>query len=130
MQDYSDFHHVVQDMMGDFGTPGLLLRPREAEYDPDTGTAEAGVDELPITCILMDLTLQSNGAGTREKTLIRDGDKVLYVQPADGLGTVLAAVDSATDKVVVGGVTYDVVTTKSLDPTASDPILFELYVRR
>jgi hypothetical protein len=138
MQDFSDFIGLVNDMMDEFGTVGTLVVNLEGDgYDPATGTTNSVTADIPIKCIIMDLTLQSNGAGTRDKTLIQDGDKVLYVRPSDELLPILMpdgilAVDSSDDKVVVGGHTYDVVTTKVLDPTASGtkPIMFELYIRR
>lgn len=136
--DFSDFFAMVNDMMDDFGSQGILVtKLANGEYDPATSTNNVITADIAITCILMDMTLQSNGAGTRDKTLIRDGDKVLYVRPSDELLPILMPngileVDSADDRVVVGGFTYDIVTTKIIDPTASNtrPLLFELYLRR
>jgi len=138
MQDFSDFIGMVNDMMDDFGSQGVLITQLSTgDYNPATGTNVVTNSEIPITCILMDLTLQSNGAGTKDKTLIQDGDKVLYVRPSTELLPILMPngileVDSADDKVIVGGFTYDIVTTKIIDPTASNttPLLFELYLRR
>lgn len=138
MQDFSDFIGLVNDMMDEFGSTGILLTQLDAgEYDPATGTANVITGEIPIRCIFMDLTLQSNGSGTRDRTLIQDGDKVLYVSPSAALIPALMPngvleVDSSDDKVVVGGYTYSVVTSKVIDPTASgtNPIMFELYLRR
>jgi hypothetical protein len=138
MQDFSDFIGLVNSMMDDFGTSGVLVTTlKSGEYDPATGTATNLSGEIPFRCILMDLSLQSNGAGTRDRSLIRDGDKVLYVRPSDVLLPLLMPdgileFDSADDKVIVGGVTYGVVTSKVIDPTATwqKPIMFELYIRR
>lgn len=138
MQDFSDLIGLVDSMMDEFGLTATLVTTLDGgDYDPTTGTITPIVENIPIRCILMDLTLQSNGAGTRDKTLIQDGDKILYVRPSDTLLPILMpngilAIDSADDKVIVGGYTYDVVTTKTLDPTASGtaPIMFELYIRR
>lgn len=138
MQDFSDFIDAINEMMDDFGTTGMLVTQLDAgEYDPETGMNTVITGEIPIRCILMDLTLQSNGAGTRDKTLIQDGDKVLYVRPSDTLLPILMPngileFDSSDDKIKVGGVTYGVVTAKVLDPMATGtlPIMFELYLRR
>ena len=138
MQDFSDFIGAINEMMDDFGTSGFLITQLGAgEYNPATSTTEVITGEIPIRCILMDLTLQSNGAGTRDKTLIQDGDKILYVRPSDELLPLLMPngileIDSSDDRVRVGGLVYDVVRTKVVDPSATGtkPIMFELYLRR
>jgi hypothetical protein len=138
MQGFSDFIELVNSMMAEFGTTGVLVTHlADGEYDPATGTSAAITGDIPIKCILMDLTLQSNGASTRDGTLIRDGDKVLYVRPSDVLIPILMPngileIDSADDRVVVGGVSYRIVTSKVIDPSATgqNPIMFELYVRQ
>lgn len=128
MQDFSDFHEMVREMMKDFGTQGTLVSRTGGDYDPATGEVSVSDTETSITCILMDMTLQSNGSGTKDKTLIQDGDKVLYVEPSPNV----QSIDSTSDKVVVGGITYDIVTMKMIDPTAtnSSPLLYELYLRK
>lgn len=138
MERFSDFIGLVNSMMDDFGTTGVLTTHlADGEYDPATGTAAAITGDIPIRCIIMDLTLQSNGAATRDKTLIRDGDKVLYVRPSDVLLPLLMPngileIDSSDDRVVVGGISYRIVTTKIIDPSATgqNPVMFELYIRQ
>lgn len=138
MQDFSDFISTVNMMMDEFGTTGTLVTQLSTgEYDPATSTNTVVRGEIPIRCILMDLTLQSNGAGTKEKTLIQNGDKVLYVRPSDELLPILMPngileIDSSDDNVIVGGQSYGVVTAKVIDPSATGlkPVMFELYIRR
>jgi hypothetical protein len=138
MQDFSDLIGTVDAMIVDFGLDAMLVAQVDTgEYDPATATNTVVITEIPIRAILMELTLQSNGQGTRDKTLIMDGDKVLYTRPS---GAAIAAlmpngvitVDSTDDRVIAGGVKYKVVTTKVVDPTGSgaNPIMFELYLRR
>lgn len=138
MQDFSDFAGLVSSMMDEFGGNATFITQIDTgEYNPATGTNTVVTSEIPIRAILMDLTLQSNGQGTKDKTLIQDGDKVLYVRPTDYLLPILMpdgvlVVDSADDRVIVGGIKYKVVTMKAIDPTASElqPLLYELYIRR
>lgn len=138
MRSFSDFTSLVNEMMDEFGSDAILITKLDGgAYDPATAKKSVVMGQITIKCIFMDLTLQSNGEGTRERSLIKAGDKVLYVRPSDELLPILMpdgilAVDSSDDKVIVGGHTYDIVTTKVVDPTASgtSPILFELYLRR
>ena len=87
--------------------------------------------------ILMDLTLRSNGAGTKDKTLIMDGDKVFYTRPTDELSAALMPngvmdISKSDNRVTIAGTTYKVVTIKWVDPmaTMAVPVMFELYLRR
>lgn len=138
MQDFKDFIGVVTTMIHDFGTTGILTtQPNDGEYDPATGTTNAVAGEVMVQCILMDLTLQSNGAGTLPKTLIQTGDKVAYVSPTALLVPVLMPdgvlrITASSDKFRAGGYTYGIVTTKVVDLSADgkSPIMFELYLRR
>ena len=137
MQNFSDFINTVNEMMSDFGAEAIYTTQIDlGEYDPLTATSSVSVSDIPITAILMDLTLRSNGMGTKDKTLIVDGDKILYVRPTDYLLPILMpggtlSVDTSDDRVTIGGAVYKVVTMKSLNPTGStQPILFELYLRR
>lgn len=138
MKDFSDFISGITGMMDDFGLSAVLITQHDiGEYNVATGIKPVLVGEIAIRGIMMDLTLQSNGLGTRNKTLIQEGDKIFYVKPTQHLLPILMpdgvlAVDSTDDRVIVGGATYKVVTTKTVDPTASrtQPLLFELYLRR
>lgn len=138
MQDFNDFIGVVASMMHDFGSTGTLsAQPGSGEYDPVAGTVTAATCEVIVQCIVMDLTLQSNGAGTLPKTLIQAGDKVAYVSPTAPLMPLLMPngvlkITSSSDKFTHGGYVYGVVTTKviGLSADGSRPIMFELYLRR
>jgi hypothetical protein len=85
-----------------------------------------------VEAILMDLTLSSNGLSTRFGTLVIHGDKQLLVRPphkADPDSPMLT-INTATDRVVVNGIEYKLVTFKEINPTGADPILYDLYIRR
>ena len=138
MQNFNDFIGVVASMIHDFGSIGTLVaQPVSAEYDPVSGTANAESCEVLVQCIVMDLTLQSNGAGTMPKALIQVGDKVAYISPTVLLMPLLMPngvlkITGSSDKFIHGGYTYTVITTKVVDLSGdgSSPIMFELYLRR
>lgn len=138
MQDFSDFILVVDDMIKDFGSVGVLTTQLESgDYDPSTAKNTVVTADITVYGIIMDLSLQSNGLGIKDKTLIQAGDKICYLRPSDELLPILMpdgilVIDPADDRVAFGNVTYKVVTVKVLDPTSSltKPIYFELYLRR
>jgi hypothetical protein len=138
MSNFSDFIETVNALMEDFGLDATYTTIiGMGEYDPALGSAPVSVGEIPIRAIMIDATLQSNGLGVRANTNIVAGDKILYVRPTDYLLPILMPsgvleVDTADDRVLVSGVSYKVVTMKAVDPnaTGTNPILYELYIRR
>lgn len=98
-------------------------------YDPATGTVASTSSTVSAYGILMDLTLQSNGASLKYGTMVQAGDKELYLQPPVVSGYSTLIVPGQT-KIVVAGLTWSVVTMKEINPTGTTPILYTLYLRR
>lgn len=138
MQDFSDFSGVVNDMLTDFGSAGILTTQLDAgEYDPSTANKTIVTADIVIYGIVMDLSLQSNGWSTKANTLIQSGDKMCYLKPSAELLPILmpdgiVVLDPADDRVTFGDVTYKIVSVKVTDPTSSGtkPLYYELYLRR
>jgi hypothetical protein len=104
----------------------------DGPYNPDTGSVSQTVTSTDVEAIMMDLTLQSNGLSTKFGTLVIAGDKELFVRPRHKTNPTkpIMAINPATDRVVVNGITYKIVTFKEINPTGADPILYDLYLRR
>ena len=138
MQDFTDFVDLVGNMIRDFGTTGVIQTQQDdGEYNPTTGMTNNVRGEVMVQCIVTDRTLQSNGAGVLDKTLIQAGDKMAYVSPTALLIPVLMPngvlrVTGGSDRLVLGKYIYNIVTIKVLDLSGdgTNPILFELYLRR
>lgn len=138
MQDFSDFRDAVRDFMDEYGAEATYITQMDVgSYDPATATNTVNIGEFPVRAIMAELSLQSNGAKSKYRTVIREGDKMLYVEPTADMLPILfpsgmLEVDPTDDRIILGGVTYKVVTAKVVDPTAglTLPILWELYVRR
>ena len=138
MSDVSDFVMMVKDMMTDFGTTGVLFtQPDDGTYNPATATTTVTNGSITVTCIIMDRTLNSNGAGVMYRRMIEEGDKMVYVSPT---ATLIASLmpngvlkmTAASDRFTVQGYTYGIVRAKVIDLSSdgSKPILFELYLRK
>jgi hypothetical protein len=82
---------------------------------------------------LFDLTLQSNGTSTFRSTLIEAGDKQLFIQPpvkSDNPNWITNEIVPGRDTITIKGDSYDVVTFKEINPTTTNSILWELYIRK
>jgi len=125
-----DFDEVVVAMMDDYGTEAIYQKSIQGAYNPETGMS-ISTTQQSIKAILMDLTLQSNGYSVKWGTMVQAGDKEIYVQPPERIDHHPALViDPATDAIVVAGVTYKVVTHKTVNPTGAHNIVHTFYVRR
>lgn len=128
----SDFDLTVLEFIRESGCSATLIKEATGAYNPATGTVASDTDEIAVEAILMDLTLQSNGLSTKYGTLVEAGDKELYMRPPHKTNPLLGEIEikPASDRIRVGAVTYKIVTFKELNPSASDPALYTLYLRR
>jgi hypothetical protein len=127
-----DFDHTVLEFIREYGFTAQYIKQADGEYDPATGTVSSVITQVPVEAILMDLTLNSNGLSTRFNTLVVAGDKQLIVRPPNKTDPAAPAlsINTATDRVLVNGIEYKLVTFKEVNPTGADPVLFDLYIRR
>lgn len=128
----NDFDATVLEFIKEQGASATLMQRTEGAYNPSTGTV--GTVDTLIACegILMDLTLQSNGLSVKYGTLVEAGDKEFYMRPphkTNGSPSPVV-ISPASDRLKIGNVTYKIVTLKELNPTAADPVLVSLYLRR
>lgn len=128
-----DFDNTVVAIFSEFPSFTATYKQQvDGAYNPATGTVSQTVNSIAVEAVLMDLTLQSNGLSTKFGTLVIHGDKELFVRPPHKAGTIGSpmAINPATDKVVVAGHEYKIVTFKEINPSGTDPILYDLYIRR
>lgn len=128
----SDFDDVVMMFMDDFPMIATYVSQTDGVYDPITGTVSSTSKTTDVQAILLDLTLSSNGLSTRHGTVVVAGDKQLIVRPPNktDIDAPALVINTATDRVIVNGQDYKVVTYKEINPTGNNPIAFDLYLRR
>lgn len=126
-----DFDTAVMELMAEFGTTATYIK-RVSTYDTTTSENVETTKEIPVQVILMDLTLQSNGLSTKFGTLIQAGDKEMFVRPPNKTdnGVAPLTVDPSNDSVRVKGIEYRIVSSKEVNTTGADTIIYDLYVRR
>lgn len=125
-----EFDRTVLHFMDEFGTTALYIRQVDGEYNPTTGTVQSTEVKFPVRGILMEYTLQSNGLKNRYGTDILAGDKQFFMQPPGKNKLPSYPIDPTKDKLQVGPVLYNIVTSKEVNPTGVEPILYELLLRR
>ena len=108
---------VASKLMAKFGGVVTIRRITAGVYNPTTGTASEVIADTAVRGVLEDINVRE------VNDLIQSGDKRLTVAAAD-----VAAVPSTADRVLIGGVTHQVirVTTIEQDNTA---ITHELILR-
>ena len=129
---FEDFDRMVAEMMAEFGFTATYVRQVSAIPDDTAGTVTVVTEDISVSAIKMELIRPMEGSGTRSNSLIQDGDQILYVRPTekvDSFADVLV-VNPASDVIKINGVTWGIVTVKEVNPTASNVILYELYIRK
>lgn len=126
-----DFLPMIFDFFGSIGTTGVY-RKSDVSYNPTTMESTEIVVEYPVNCIVLDLTLQSNGYTLKRGTDIQTGDKQIFVIPPSIVDSSVLPfiIDTAKDKLVVGGTSYNIVTFKQVNTQmGASPFFYEFYCR-
>ena len=128
----SDFDRMVMEFMEDDPLTAIYLSYNDGVYNPTLGENVTAVTEVEVDAILLDLTLQSNGLSTKFGTLVLGGDKNLYIRPPEkkDIEAEALVINPSKDRVRIGTVEYKIVTMKEINPSGSNPILYDLYIRR
>lgn len=134
MNPYMDkYMRVVRKEMDRYGFDLTIIRQEDSAYDTATGAVVETLVEYPCRGIIFDLTLQSNGAQTKPNTLIEMGDKQLFIQPPKDDGwyqeNEAEAIYPNKDKIKINGKLYKIVTFKQVNPSLSESVLWECYIR-
>lgn len=132
MSRFSDFDKLVADFMQEDGFTATLVHLVSSTPNDATGTTNKIVENIPVRAIKMELIRPVEGSGSKTNTSIQDGDLTLYVQPAnktDPLSTPFI-VNPTSDRFVINGVSWKIVTVKMYEPDATDCILYEFYIRK
>lgn len=128
----SDFDRMVLEFMRDDPLTAYYQKITSGDYNPVTSSVGVVTTEIPVSAILLDLTLRSNGLTKEANSLIQAGDKLLFVRPpnkADPDADFLV-VDPTSDRIRIGSTVYTIVTFKEVNPSAQNQILIELYIRQ
>ena len=127
------FQRIVDKEMQRWGFDVTVIRVVKGIYNPATSQATNTEIQIPCRAMIFDLTLQSNGTAYKSGTLIEAGDKQLLIQPnfSDGYfqHEEVERLEPNKDFVLIGNKKYKIITFKEINPSNSDSIIWDCYVR-
>ena len=129
---YNDpFHRFVSTMMSRFSAPATILSQGTGSYNPDTSEYVATTTSYTVRIIPFDYIKKGDGLGTATGTDIQTGDRQIYLEPLNQTNSdlVMPRLQPNKDRLQVADKLYRIIALKELNPTMSDSILYELYVR-
>ena len=132
MNMHSGLHSVVANMVNWYGCEVTIVIQNAGVYDPETQEYVASETSYQMKAIFLDKTLQSNGLTTMKESLIQTGDQQIYLQPLEQTNPDLATpkMSPLTTRIIAPtGKAYRLVTYKQINPTFSDLVLIDCYVR-
>jgi hypothetical protein len=114
------------------GEATLLVNSSPDNYDPATGTYTPTTSNFSVKALLMDYTMQKNGASEMGNTLILVGDKQCYIQPRNKANPNLTmpSLLPNRDRIKIGTDIWKIVSLKDLNPSGTNSVLIELHLRK
>lgn len=130
MSTAADFDRVVMEFMADDPLT-VTYQSNTESYSDTTGTNTLTTANISCQAIFLDLPKVTNGDGTKDTTLIRQGDKLLFLRPPEKSETYRPPlnINPSLDRILIGSASYKIVTFKQTNPSNADCILYELYLR-
>lgn len=120
-------------MMKDFGSIMVYSHKVSESFDDTTNKTIPVFQDIEVEAIKMELVRPPEGSqGSKLGTLIQAGDQMLYVRPTEKSDIFADAmtVNPTSDRIKINGILWKIISCKSYDPSASDCVLYELYIRK
>ena len=126
----ADFDRVVLEFMADDPLT-VTYRSNTQSYSDATATNTITTHEIDCQAIFLDHQLRTSGDTTKDQTLIRQSDKLMFLRPPEKTDpdALPLVINPALDRILVGAVSYKIVSFKQTNPSATNCILYELYLR-
>lgn len=122
--DYQEMRDTATDMFEEFGNPFILKKPDgEPRYNPKTKKTEQLYKDYTGICVMK--TYEAEVIGTLNN-VINAGD-VTFKCVMDDINIIPEA---SKDKLIYEGVTYNLITPASADPSGSFVIVHTLLCRK
>lgn len=122
----SDFNDVVNEFFTVQGwSCSATLIKTSSVYDPNTSENVVTESRFTMQAIPFDYINKFQGASTQSDTLIKTGDKQVYLKPTP----LVISIDPSADRLQIGSTIYKIVTVKEVNPTLTNTLYYELFVR-
>ncbi len=116
---------TVYNMMKYRGGTSILVVPTLGDYDPATSSASNIEESFEVKTIKFDYLQKRDGETSQTNSLIRDGDKQVWMQP----DTFAPKPEAKKHSLIFNGVKHNIITVKEVNPSGCNPIIYELFIR-
>ncbi len=122
----TDFNSIVSEFFNDqqWACASTLIKSTSV-YDPNTSENVVTEKRYAMKAIVLDYINRLEGIAQQSNTLIRTGDKQVFLYPSQ----YVKDIDPTSDKLQIGNKVYDIVVVKEMHPNLSNTLYWELYVR-
>lgn len=122
----SDFNEVVSEFFDvqQWGGTATLIKTSSV-YDPNTSENVVTTSTFTMQAMVFDYLNKFEGLTTQANTLIKTGDKMVYLKP----NSLVTSIDPSADKLQIGSTIYKIITLKEMNPNGVNPLYYELFVR-
>lgn len=115
---------TVLQMMSRFGGDAELIAHGESVYDPETSTVVASEERKQVRVMVFDYLPKTSGVGVGDM-LIQAGDKQVFLKPSNDIPAPKARVQN----LMLKGTKYNIIMVKEVNPSGTNVLLYELFVR-
>jgi hypothetical protein len=122
----AEFQSIVSEFFDEQGwSCQATLIKTTSVYDPLTSENTQTEKRYVVKAMPFDYINKFQGVTTQDSTLIKTGDKQVFVKPIPQI----TDIDPSADKIQIGNTIYKIVTVKVVNPTLNLPLYYELFVR-
>ena len=127
MNNFDAFVRVVSNMMSRYGGTAVISTFVEGGYNPATSSSydDKRVDTT-VQTIVFDYVPKTSGSGTTDGTLIKSGDKQIFVKSSD----TMVLPSAKTDFITYKGVKYQIITVKEMNTSGNNSLFLEIFGRQ
>lgn len=122
---YDDIVFCVTDILGEYGGPAQFISRSNGPYDPTVGTAPIVDTTYNVRMVAFDFLQKKDGDQGGENSLLKSGDKEVYMSSS----VLLPRPNPKTDSIIYTGRKYSIITIKELNPSGTLSIVYQLFIR-
>jgi hypothetical protein len=122
---YDDITAEVLDILNECGGPATFISRSTGTYDPATGTSPVVDTPYTVQMVAFDFLQKRDGDSGQGNTLLKSGDKEIYMASK----ILLPRPNPKTDSIVYTGRKYSIITVKELNPSGIASVVYQLFIR-
>lgn len=116
---------TVSNMILRYGGECTVIVPTEGAYNYETSSVDIIETPYIVKMIAFDYLQRLAGTGAESNSLIRNGDKQIFMMLAAGQ----PLPNPVTDSVVYKGIKHNIITVKDINPSGLKSYILEVFCR-